>query len=193
MILQPERSLLILSNIQDDLVPILHEGERVVSYCAWLAGVAREFGVPILLMEHKRLGATMPEIKRLTEGAPSAEIVSFSYLTDPKTRSSILDSGRDQIVLAGTETHISILQSAADAIDAGLRAYVVGEACSTRDVVDHAAALKRLPQLGAQVVTREMVFFEWLPSSEHPRYRDMSLRFVKHPTPPDAAAIAAAS
>lgn len=183
MNLKPERSLLIISNVQDELVPLLHEGQRVVDYCAWLIGLARKLDIPVLVMEHKRLGATMELLRRKAEGCPSMEIVTFSFLEDPKARQLIESFGRDQLILAGTETHISILQSATDIVRAGKHAFVVAEACSARDGFDSEEALPRLRQVGAELVTREMVLFEWIGSSENPRYMDIAMSFVKHPTP----------
>jgi nicotinamidase-related amidase len=182
MNLKPERSLLIISNVQDELIPILHQGQRVVDHCNWLIGVARKLNIPVLVMEHKRLGVTMESTRRLTEGCPVVEIVTFSYQENPKSWEAIQSFGRDQLILAGTETHISILQSAADFVRAGKHAFVVAEACSSRDGFDSDEALPRIRQSGAEIVTREMVLFEWVGSSENPLYREISLAFVKHPT-----------
>ena len=71
-----------------------------------------------------------------------------------------------------------LLQTALGLLAAGLRVFVVADACGSRSPVDHAAALDRLRAAGAAVVTIEMVVFEWLRTCDHPKFRD-ALDLVK--------------
>ena len=43
----------------------------------------------------------------------------------------------------------------------------------SRDPADKAIAIERARQHGAEIVTSEMVLFEWLRDSRHPRFREV--------------------
>ena len=47
------------------------------------------------------------------------------------------------------------------------------DATGSRDPADHRAAVDRARQHGAEVVTSEMVLFEWLRDARHPRFRQV--------------------
>ena len=70
------------------------------------------------------------------------------------------------------------MQTALGLLRAGKRVWVVASACGSRRPGDHAAAMARLSQAGATIVTHEMVLFEWLGDCRHPRFKDM-LKIVK--------------
>jgi hypothetical protein len=50
---------------------------------------------------------------------------------------------------------------------------MVADAVGSRDPADKAAAIDRARQHGAQIVTSEMVLFEWLRDSKHPKFREV--------------------
>ena len=81
-------------------------------------------------------------------------------------------------VIAGCETHVCLLQTAVGLLAAGLRVFVVADACGSRTPRDHAAALERLRAAGAAIVTLEMVVFEWLQTCDHLKFRE-ALGLVK--------------
>ncbi|MGV2488392.1 UNVERIFIED_CONTAM: isochorismatase family protein, partial [Bacillus mycoides] len=51
--------------------------------------------------------------------------------------------------------------------------WVVTDACGSRTERNRDAAFDRLAGAGAELVTTEMVLFEWLRSCEHPAFKDM--------------------
>jgi hypothetical protein len=51
--------------------------------------------------------------------------------------------------------------------------FIVADAVGSRDPADKAAALDRASRNGAEVVTSEMVLFEWLRDARHPRFREV--------------------
>ena len=60
MLMVAERSLLLIIDLQEKLLPVIHNGDQVVSESVWLAGVADELDVPVLVSEQypQGLGAT---------------------------------------------------------------------------------------------------------------------------------------
>ena len=89
-----------------------------------------------------------------------------------------LAAERGTIVIAGCEAHVCLMQTAVGLLAAGLQVHVVPEACGSRRPADKALALQRLAAAGAQLLSAEMVAFEWLRSCEHPAFKEM-LALVK--------------
>jgi len=74
------------------------------------------------------------------------------------------------ILIAGCETHQSVLQTALGLVDQEFDVCLVTDACASIKSHNHDSALDRLAGAGVELVTMEMVVFEWLGSSEHPSY-----------------------
>jgi nicotinamidase-related amidase len=80
---------------------------------------------------------------------------------------------RNSVVLAGVEAHVCVLQTALDLLEDEFEVWVVTDACSSRTERNRDAAYDRLAGAGAELVTTEMVLFEWLRTAEHPLFRDI--------------------
>jgi len=78
---------------------------------------------------------------------------------------------RDTIVLAGCEAHVCLLQTALDLLEDEFDVWVVTDACSSRSERNRDAAFDRLAGAGVELVTTEMVAFEWIRSAEHPDFK----------------------
>jgi nicotinamidase-related amidase len=85
---------------------------------------------------------------------------------------------RESLVLAGCEAHVCLMQTALGLLEEELEVWVVTDACSSRSERNRDAAFDRLAGAGAELVTTEMVAFEWLRDAEHPRFKDV-LALVK--------------
>ncbi|HNI77121.1 MAG TPA: isochorismatase family protein, partial [Giesbergeria sp.] len=70
------------------------------------------------------------------------------------------------------------LQTALELIEDEFEVWVVTDACGSRTERNRDAAYDRLAGAGAELVTTEMVCFEWLRSCEHPAFKDV-LALVK--------------
>ena len=66
-----------------------------------------------------------------------------------------------------------VLQTVADLLAGEHRVVVVADAVGSRDPANRDAALERMRAHGAEIVTSEMVLFEWLRDSMHPRFREV--------------------
>jgi nicotinamidase-related amidase len=78
---------------------------------------------------------------------------------------------RSTVVMAGCEAHICLLQTALGCLEAELDVVVVTDACASRTERNRDAAYDRLASAGAELVTTEMVLFEWLRTAEHPQFK----------------------
>jgi nicotinamidase-related amidase len=82
-------------------------------------------------------------------------------------------AGRDTVVIAGCEAHVCLLQTALELLEEEFDVCVVTDACASRTERNRDAAFDRLAGAGAELVTTEMVIFEWLRSAEHPRFKEV--------------------
>jgi len=87
---------------------------------------------------------------------------------------SRMPRGRNTFVVAGCEAHVCVMQTVAGLIDAGYSVKWVADAVGSRHPHNRLAATERARRHGADVVTTEMVIFEWLGTSEHPKFRRLS-------------------
>ncbi len=88
------------------------------------------------------------------------------------------EEGRATIVIAGCEAHVCLMQTALGLLEEEFDVWVVTDACSSRSERNRDAAFDRLAGAGAELVTTEMVAFEWLGTAEHPAFKDV-LALVK--------------
>lgn len=178
MLIDKEKSCLIISCMQREFIPTLIEGQKLIDNCCWLIDLASHFDIPVIIANHKNLGQPLEGFLKLSNKITTTETMEFSCLEDTTIRGVIEDLGRTQVLLAGAESHISILHSAFSFKKKKLEAFVVGDTISSRQKIDHELAINRLNQLNIPVVTREMIFFEYLRKSSYPNYMDMSLKFL---------------
>lgn len=181
MLIDAEKSLLLVVDVQERLVPAIHEGERVVHNIGWLMQIAAELGVPTLMTEQypRGLGPTVAELRELVPAEDVVEKIHFSCAASPECRRRLDEVSCEQIVLTGIEAHVCVLQTALGLVRDGFEVYVVAEATSSRRAADAELAFERLRHDGVRVVGREMVAFEWLHQAGTDQFRDISKRFLR--------------
>jgi len=172
VLLSAERSVLLLLDLQQRLMPAIHDGESVIAEAARLAEAALLLNVPVIATEQYPAGLG-PTVEPLA-GYPRATLAktTFSAAADPGFQ-ALLPAGTREIVITGCETHICVLQTALELLGSRHRVILAADATGSRDPADHNAAVERARQHGVEVVTSEMVLFEWLRDSRHPSFRQV--------------------
>jgi len=180
MKLDANRSILLIVDLQERLLPAIEHGDRVVDNTAWLIGVARELGVPVLVTEHYPLGVgiTTERIGALIKPDELVQKIHFSAVAEGNLLSHPA-AQRKQWVVCGTESHVCVQQTVLDLLAAGRDVAVVEEAVGSRKATDKALALERMRQLGAQIVSREMVAFEWLNRAGTDLFRAVLKNYIR--------------
>ena len=170
MMLTAEGATLLLIDLQVRLMPVIHDHEAVVARAVRLAEAAALLDVPVRATEQNpaALGSTVPPLA----GYPQVVMAktTFSAAGDPGF-AALLPAGSGEIVVAGCEAHVCVLQTVLDLLDSGRRVVWAADATGSRDPADRTAAIDRARQHGAEIVTSEMVLFEWLRDSKHPNFR----------------------
>ncbi|HEX7007146.1 MAG TPA: hydrolase [Alphaproteobacteria bacterium] len=176
MLIEARRSALLIVDMQERLMPAMDGAEPVIANAARLMEAAGRLGVPILVSEQypKGLGRTVPALAALAPTGAIAEKLHFSCAADPGWRARFEKLDRRQPILAGVEAHVCVLQTALALAEAGYRPAVVADAVASRRPESKAVALDRLRRNGVEVVTTEMVLFEWLGQAGTPEFKALS-------------------
>ena len=169
--LDRSRCQLMVIDFQARLMPAIADGETAVANALRLIRAAQLLEVPACVTEQNPagLGHSLPEIT--ASGLPTLSKMHFDA-SRAEGFAALLAPGRDDIVVTGCEAHVCVLQTVLGLLDRGLRVHVVADAIGSRRVQNREAALARIARHGAQIVTTEMVVFEWLEDASHPRFRE---------------------
>lgn len=180
MLLDADRSVLLIVDVQQRLLPAIHEGAQVLEHCLWLIRLARRLRVPVLASEQysQGLGRSVPAVRELLPADAFVEKVFFSCLAEG-VLTGRPEYARDQWVVAGTESHVCVLQTVLDLRAAGKEVFVVAEAVGSRRPLDRDLALSRMARHGAQIVSREMVAFEWLRRAGTDLFREVNRELIR--------------
>jgi nicotinamidase-related amidase len=178
----------VLVDYQARLMPSIAGGDAAVAEAVFLAQVAQELGVPVLGTEQNPLGLgpNVAQVRALCRTTLAK--MHFDAAADGLV-AALRAEGRpvQEVVIAGCEAHVCLMQTALGLIAAGLQVAVVPDACDSRRPSDKALAMQRLQQAGAVLVSSEMVAFEWLSSCKAPGFKAV-LRLIKdRPLSPGSA------
>jgi nicotinamidase-related amidase len=169
--IDPTRSLLLFIDFQVRLMPAMEAGETVLRNAGRLLQAARMLGVPRVFTEQypKGLGPTVEALP-----VEADRVVSKTAFSACRVPGFLAEIPADmQLIVAGCETHVCVLQTVLDLRAASREVFVVQDAVGSRRAEDKEAGLRRMEREGAGIVTTEMAVFEWLESAEHPAFREV--------------------
>lgn len=180
MLMSADKSSLLVVDIQSRLAPAIHEGAQIVDNCIWLARVAARIGVPVVVTEHfpDKIGSTVEALKSATAGARYVSKQAFSAQADGCLADTEVERRR-QVVVCGTEAHVCVQQTALDLRWAGKEVFVVADASGSRDPANRDLAFARMRQHGIEIVSREMVVFEWLRRGGTALFSEINREFIR--------------
>ncbi len=180
MLIDAERSALLVVDLQEKMVAALADGATVVANVRWLIGVARRLGVPVaaVVQYPQGLGPLVPEVAAMVAPGAVAAKNRFSCVA-AGCLAGLPGAERAQRVLVGAEAHVCVLQSALELVEDGKEVFVVADAVASRRALDRDVALLRMREEGVRIVTREMVAFEWLGEAGTALFREVNREFLR--------------
>ena len=154
-------SALILVDYQEKLLPSIDQGEAAVDAALLLAQAASMLSIPVLGTEQnpEGLGPNEGRIRNCCD-------------------QTLLKHRITQVVLAGCETHVCLMQTALGLKEKGYEVAVVAEACGSRRPSDKLLAIERLREQDIFILSVEMLIFEWLKTCKHPQFKNV-LQLIK--------------
>ncbi|MEI7784023.1 MAG: isochorismatase family protein [Betaproteobacteria bacterium] len=197
MLLDADDSQLVLVDYQVRLMPAIHESPAVLANALRLAQMAQVLQVPVIATAQNpdKLGPQLPELQAVLDQAGARHLAKMHFSAVPEGLSELLrppqrkpagnarslprhlqkpaepQEARSAVVLAGCEAHVCLLQTALELLEDDFEVWVVTDACGSRTERNRDAAFDRLAGAGAELVTTEMVAFEWLRTASHPAFK----------------------
>lgn len=156
-----EDCVLVVIDAQEKLLPVIHEHEAVVANMAKLVKFAGIVGLPVVLTEQMKLGATVPEVALADLQAPALAKISFDCFGCDDFAAKIKDLKRKTLIVCGVEAHICVFQTALTALE-DFRVQVVSDAVGSRAPHNWLVALERLRKAGCVITSTEMFIYEIL-------------------------------
>lgn len=174
-VLNTDSSIFFIVDIQEKLLNAAYNKNIIERNAAVMAKAVSILNIPIIITEQypKGLGETVSNIKSNLNDAHFFEKVDFNALNDKNIANLIQSTGRNQIILAGIETHICVQQTAEALINQGIEVSVLKDLCSSRKEEEHLAGLDLMKQNGAFIKTTETALFELLKSAKHPNFKEV--------------------
>ena len=168
-------SRLLVVDVQEKLVSRIFECDRLLANCCRLARAANILQVPAFVTEQyaKGLGPTVPQLAELLPPPPDklrfscAEALNWGMATEQT-------DDRFQVVVAGIEAHVCILQTVLDLLSHGYQVFVPADAVSSRGELNWRIALERMAGCGATITSTESVLFEWCEVAGTPEFKQIS-------------------
>ncbi len=174
-----DQSLLLVIDIQERLSVAMPatSRERVLKNTSLLLQGASLLHIPAVRTEQypKGLGPTEGMLlEQMPATAKHFEKTTFSCCSTAGFCETGLDPERKQIVVAGMETHVCVLQTALDLQRRGYQVFVVADAVCSRSEENRSNALARMYKENIVITNTESVLFEWLRDAGHEQFRTIS-------------------
>ncbi|MEK6327255.1 MAG: isochorismatase family protein [Actinomycetota bacterium] len=182
--LDPERSALVVIDVQEGFRKAVPSFDQVAQATAALVKGAKAVGIPIVVTEQypKGLGNTAPEVaEELPSGVTPIEKVCFSA---PEAEGFDLD-GREQALVCGIEAHVCVNQTTLDLLDEGVEVHVARDAVGSRSEGNLEVGLTKAERAGAVITSVETALFELVGragTEEFKRVQKVVLDYAPNPS-----------
>ncbi len=167
-------------DVQEKLLPLIPVAERLAQNCRRLLDGAKILSIPAF--RHGTVPAGLGPHDRRIGGTPGTDARQARFSCVPVLEwgdAAELTDDRDQVVVAGMETHVCVLQTVLDLIAGGFRVYVPADAVASRSELDWRIALERMASSGATVTTVESVLFEWCQKAGTPVFKEIQKLIIE--------------
>ena len=166
-----DSSVLLLIDFQARLMAAISGADTAIANAQRLVKAAKLLDVPIRATEQNPAGLGRG-VDVLTPFAAATLAKRYFDATREAQWAGFLPENRPHVVVVGCETHVCVLQTVMGMLDKGLYVRLVRDAVGSRTEESREAALHRAERHGAELVTTEMIIFEWLATCDHPRFRE---------------------
>lgn len=182
-ILDPKQTVLVMVDMQEPFLQVMHDRERLVANVRLLVQTAVTLGVPVIPTTQyaERMGDVVPEITALLRdfsAARSTDKLCFSCAGADGFLQGITSFDRRQILVCGVETHICVSQTALDLVHHGYQVHVAADAVSSRTLEKHKLGMERMRDSGVLPCAAEAAVYELLREAGTPAFKSL-LPFIK--------------
>jgi nicotinamidase-related amidase len=182
-LLEKQSAILLVIDVQERINSVMVD-QGHLPRIEVLIEACRVLEVPVIGSEQypKGLGGTVEPLAGLLGESPAAKD-TFSCAKDLGLREQLAAAGRPQVIVTGIETHVCVLQTALDLLDAGYRVHVPHDAVNSRRAADKHWSLERMQAAGAQITATESALFELLERCDTADFKTVAKLVKKLPVP----------
>lgn len=157
-----ENTAAVVVDIQERLLPHIYQCEQVLRSCLKLIEGLQVLSVPVIVTQQytKGLGPTDTSVVNKITAFCHIEKNTFSCCGEPAFMDKISELGRKNIIICGIESHVCVLQTCLDLLEAGYMPVIAEDCVSSRKLPDKVIAIERMRQEGARITTLESILFE---------------------------------
>jgi nicotinamidase-related amidase len=170
-------ALLVVVDMQEKLLPAIHEVEKTVENVVRLARFAGILDIPILVTEQEKLGPTVEAVRSEIPGFSPITKIDFDACRCEKFARALERLERGTVLIAGIESHVCVTQTVLHLLPEFM-VHVVSDAVSSRTRENWEVAVRRMSRSGAVISSTEMVIFELLVKAGTPEFKE-TLGIVK--------------
>ena len=176
IMLTPKETLLLIIDVQGRLAPAVFESEKVERNIQKLIRACHVLEVPLLVTEQypKGLGNTIPSLRELMAETVVVEKTSFSCCGSQEFMRQLRALNRNDILIAGMETHVCVYQTAIELIEFGYNVHLLTDGVSSRTEANRELGIRCIEKAGASLTSTEMAIFELLRVAEGERFKAIS-------------------
>ena len=176
MRINKEDAIFCLVDVQDKLYPHVRNKDEIEKNLVTLAKGLKLHGIPFIVNEQykKGIGETIPSLREIVDEDPHFEKTTFSCCKNEPTMDAIKAAGKKFVIVAGIETHVCVLQTCIDLLEAGLQPVLVTDCVTSRKQKDTDMAIQRLIQAGVVPTTYESILFELTVNAKNPCFKEIS-------------------
>jgi nicotinamidase-related amidase len=174
--LEIDRSVLVVVDVQGKLAQLAYDKETLFANCVALVKAVKILDIPILWCQQypKALGETIPELAELLADETPVDKLCFSCAGHPDFSGRLNELDREQVILCGIETHVCVHQTAMHLLDADYDVHLIADAVSSRTEQNKTIAMQRMRDEGVSISSTEMALFELLETAEHPNFKEIA-------------------
>jgi nicotinamidase-related amidase len=175
MLLNTRESFVLVIDVQEKLAPAMLGIDQVEKNIAALLTAADRLAVPVVVTEHcaEKIGHTILLLRNLVKDEAIMQKKRFSAQSESPIADHLASLKRNKVVVVGTEAHVCVLQTTLDLKKAGYKPHLMVDGTSSRNLLDKDVAINRMHAHGVELVTMEMVLFEWLEQGDTEAFRDL--------------------
>lgn len=176
-IAEREECVLVLIDIQEKLLAVMHEKEKLVENALKLVRFANIVGLPVLVTEQEKLGPTVEPLAAEIKNFRPVRKLDFDATAVSEFREALTELERDTIVVAGIESHICVTQTVLNLVPF-FDVHVIADAVASRSEENKRIALERMRAQGATISCTEMFLYEVLKAAGTEEFRE-TLKLIK--------------
>ncbi len=176
MRLNKENTIGLVIDMQEKLLPHMHNAKSVTASCLTMVKGLRALNVPIVVTQQytKGLGNSIPELNEAIGNFSYIEKLTFSCYREPSFIKVMNRTGKRNVVIMGIESHICVLQTALDLLYNNFNPVIVSDAISSRKEQDKEVAMGRMRDVGCIMTTTESILFELCRIAGTPEFKEIS-------------------